>query len=165
MAKAAAKPKAPVSDKLNIGNEMRQFDLKNRGFYDDLTDEEKKKFSNFLMIRWGSAVDAPTNVQSYYVMSCNENLNRHFFDLGRHPKLQWLLATTVSPGIGVQRHQWIAPKKKEGSDSRAAKFLRNLFPHLKEDEIDILRRINDTDDLRQLARKHGWEEKRIKDEL
>ena len=42
-------------DKLTIANEMKEFDLKNRNFYLDLTDEEKKKFSNFLMIRWGSA--------------------------------------------------------------------------------------------------------------
>ena len=31
-----------MSDKLTIGNEMKQFDLKNRRFYDELTDEEKK---------------------------------------------------------------------------------------------------------------------------
>ena len=46
-----------MSDKLSIGNEMRQFDLKNRKFYDELTEEERKKFSPYLMIRWGSAVD------------------------------------------------------------------------------------------------------------
>ena len=28
-----------MSDKLNINNEMRQFDLKRRDFYDSLTDE------------------------------------------------------------------------------------------------------------------------------
>ena len=43
-------------DKLSIGNEMAQFDKKNREFYDNLTPEEKKKFSNFLMIRYGSSV-------------------------------------------------------------------------------------------------------------
>ena len=41
-----------MSDKLNIANEMRQLDRKNRRFYRDLTDEERKKFSNYLMIRW-----------------------------------------------------------------------------------------------------------------
>ena len=46
-----------MSDKLNIGNEMRQFDRKNRQFYDELTEEERKKFSPYLMIRWGSAVE------------------------------------------------------------------------------------------------------------
>jgi hypothetical protein len=43
-------------DKLSIANEMTQFDRKNREFYNELTDEERKRFSNYLMIRWGSAV-------------------------------------------------------------------------------------------------------------
>ena len=30
-------------DKLHISNEMRQLDLKNRDFYDELTPDEKKK--------------------------------------------------------------------------------------------------------------------------
>ena len=33
-----------MSDKLNIANEMRQLDRKNRNFYRELTDEERKKF-------------------------------------------------------------------------------------------------------------------------
>ena len=44
-------------DKLSIANEMACFDCKDRKFYDELTDEERKKFSNYLMIRWGSSVN------------------------------------------------------------------------------------------------------------
>ena len=86
-------------DKLNINNEMAQLDRKNRTFYDSLTDEERKKFSNYLMIRWGSAVHGDREIQEYYVQSCNHYLNKHFFAVNRHPKLQWLSATAVSPGI------------------------------------------------------------------
>jgi len=42
------------SPKLNIQHEMRMLDQKSRTFYDDLDEEEKKKFSTYLMIRWGS---------------------------------------------------------------------------------------------------------------
>ena len=165
MAKAA-KPKAPASEKLNIANEMRQLDRKNRGFYDELTAEEKKKFSTYLMLRWSSAVQcSDPAIEAYYVMSCNENLNKNFFDLGRHPKLQWLMSTAVSPGIGESRHQWIAPKKREGGGTKARKFLQEIYPHLREDEIDLLRRINSDEDIKQLARQHGWDEKRIKADL
>ena len=31
-----------MTDKLNIANEMRAFDSKDRRFYQDLTDEERK---------------------------------------------------------------------------------------------------------------------------
>lgn len=154
-----------MSDKLNINNEMAQLDRKNKQFYDELTDEERKKFSTFLMIRWASAVRADSDIQAYYVMSTNENLNKNFFDIGRHPKLQWMCATAVSPGVGTFKHDWIAPKKREGSNSKTAKFLREIYPHLKEDEIELLRSINNKDDLKQLAREHGWDDKRIKSEL
>lgn len=155
-----------VSDPLNIRNEMAQFDRKNRSFYDSLTDEEKKKFSPFLMIRWGSAVQGAADLQAYYVMSCNENLNKHFFDVNtaQHKKLQWLMSTTVSPGMGPQYHQWIAPKKRE-SNNKAVKFLRELRPELKEDEIKLLSELNDKDALKQYAKQLGWDDRRIKSDL
>ena len=154
-----------MSDPLNIKNEMAQFDRKNRNFYDSLTDEEKKKFSPFLMIRYGSSVQGSRDLQEFYLIATNERLNKHFFSINRHPELQWLCATTVSPGIGSFKHQWIAPKKREGSDNKASRFLREMYPHLKDDEIELLRAINNKDDLKQLARDHGWDDKRIKEYL
>jgi len=154
-----------MSDKLNIANEMRALDSKDRKFYADLTDEERKKFSNFLMIRWSSCVKGSAELQEYYLLSCNENLNKHFFDLSRYPELQWLSATTVSPGLGNFRHDWIKQKKREGSNNKAVKFLRQIYPDYKEDELELLAQINDTADLKKLAREHGWDDKRIKSEL
>ena len=127
-----------MSDKLNIGNEMRQLDVKNRDFYDELTPEERKKFSTFLMVRWGSAVDGSREIQEYYVQSVNHYLNKHFFTMHRHPKLQWLMATAASPGMGAMRHNWIAPKKKEAGLSAKRKALMAIFPTYKDDEIDVM---------------------------
>jgi hypothetical protein len=153
-------------DKLSIKSEMSAFDRKNREFYDSLTDEEKKKFSPYLMIRYGATVTGNADLQAYYLMSCNERLNKHFFDINtaQHKKLQWLLATTVSPGMGTQYHQWIAPKKKT-IDNKSIKFLRELHPHLKEEDLKLLSEINDKDDLKEYARGLGWADKDIKKEL
>jgi hypothetical protein len=144
-----------MSDKLNIGNEMRQLDAKNRDFYDELTPEERKKFSTFLMVRWGSAVDGSREIQEYYVQSVNHYLNKHFFTMHRHPKLQWLMATAASPGMGAMRHNWIAPKKKEAGASAIKKQLRELYPHFKDDEIDLMARLTDRKEIAQLQRAHG----------
>lgn len=144
-----------MSDKLNIANEMQMFDRKVRSFWEDLTDEERKKFSNYLMIRWGSSVQGSRELQEFYVIATNERLNKHFFDLSRHPKLQWLLATTVSPGMGSQRHQWIAPKKKEPGANSVRKQLAELFPHYKDDEIDVLAAITSKKDLDAYVKMHG----------
>lgn len=134
-------------EKLSIQNEMTQFDRKNRRFYDELTDEEKKKFSNYLMIRWGSAVQGGQDLQEFYVISVNERLNKHFFAINRHARLQWLCATTVSPGLGSYRHVWIAPKKKEAGATGVKKQLAELFPHAKDDEIELMTRINSKKDI------------------
>ena len=130
-----------MSDKLTIANEMKMFDRKVRSFYDDLTVEERKKFSTFLMLRWGSAVEGSRELQEFYVIATNERLNKHFFDIGKHPKLQWLLATTVSPDLGTMRHNWISPKKKEAGLSAKRKALQEIYSTYKDDEIDVMAKI------------------------
>ena len=152
-------------DKLSINNEMAQFDTKNRQFYDELTEEEQKKFSTYLMLRYGASVDGNADLQEWYLRATNERMNINFFDLNKHPKLQWLLATTVSPGMGRQRHYWQAAKKKEGSNSKAVKFLQKLYPERKQVDIELLASINDIKDLKQLARESGMTDQEIKREL
>jgi len=144
-------------DKLSINNEMAVFDRKDRTFYDSLTVDERKKFSNFLMIRYGSSVQGSRDLQEFYLISTNERLNKHFFTINRHPKLQWLCATTVSPGMGTQRHTWIAPKKREPGAGNIKKQLSELFPHLKDDELEVLAEINTKKDIDAYVKALGRE--------
>ena len=134
---------------------MAQFDLKNRDFYDELTDEERKKFSNYLMIRWGSAVQGAQELQEFYVIAANERLNKHFFACNRHPKLQWLMCTSVSPGLGTQRHQWIAPKKKEAGSNDIKKTLLEIYPTMKTADIETLAAMTDKKQLKAYLHEHG----------
>jgi hypothetical protein len=147
-------------DKLSIQNEMTQFDRKNRKFYDELTDEEKKKFSNYLMIRWGSSVQGNRDLQEFYLISCNERLNKHFFAINRHPRLQWLCATTVSPGLGTHRHQWISPKKKEPGESGIKKQLAELYPNMKSDDIETMAAITTSKEITAYLRELGQDTKK-----
>ena len=148
------------SDKLNIANEMKQFDLKNRSFYDELTTEERKKFSNYLMIRWGSSVQGSQELQEYYVQSCNHYFNKNFFAINRHPKLQWLCATAVSPGMGVHRHQWISTKKKQAVTGTVRKQLAELYPDMRDNELDLLAKITTKQELDDHVQAHGNEIKK-----
>ena len=147
-------------DKLSIQNEMAQFDRKNREFYDSLTPEEKKKFSNYLMIRYGSSVKGSRDLQEFYLISTNQRLNKHFFSINRHPKLQWLCATAVSPGMGNQFHQWIAPKKKEAGSGDNHKLLSQLFPNYKSDDIEVLDAVNTQKEITAYLRELGQEVKK-----
>ena len=136
---------------------MTQFDRKNRRFYDELSDEERKKFSNYLMIRWGSSVQGSQDLQEFYLISANERLNKHFFAINRHPKLQWLCATSVSPGIGTHRHTWIAPKKKENTTSAVRKQLAELFPNMKNDELEVMAQVTSKKEIDEYLKQLGRE--------
>lgn len=145
-----------MTNKLAIDYEMRQFDSKNRNFYSELTDEERKKFSNYLMIRWGSTVDGSRDLQEFYVISTNERLNKHFFAINSHPKLQWLCATSVSPGLGNQKHRWIANKRTEKGQVKI-KDLLELFPKMKYNDLEVLAQITNTSELAKEQKRHGIE--------
>jgi len=144
-----------MMEKLSIANEMRCFDAKDRNFYDSLSDEERKKFSNYLMIRWGSAVSGQQELQEFYVIATNERFNKHFFSVNRHPKLQWLMATSVSPGMGVHRHQWISPAKKNSGDSATRRALMNLYPAAKLSDIEVMNQLMTKAEINELMRDHG----------
>ncbi len=98
-------------DPLYIGNEMAAYDRKDREYYDKFTDEQKKQFSTYLMLRYGASVGGSQDLQAYYLMAANERVNKNFFDLNKHPKLQWLSCTTVSPNMGKQFHYLQGTKK------------------------------------------------------
>ena len=151
---------------LDIKKVMSAFDSKKRNFIESLSEEERKEFSSYMMIRWGSSVQGIPELEDYYLVSCNEKLNKNFFDISttKHEKLQWLSATTISPGMGTQYHPWI-PLKKRKSDNKTINFLRQFYPMMKDDELELMSEINSKDDLKKLAAKHGLEDKDIKKEL
>ena len=144
---------------------MAQLDTKNRKFYDELNEEERKKFSTYLMLRYAASVEGGPDIQEWYLRVTNERINANFFDLGKHPKLQWLLCTTVSPDMGRQRHYWQASKKKEGSNSKSLKFLTKLYPHLRTDELELLAELNDAKELKAVAKTMGMSDSEIKKDL
>lgn len=151
-----------MSDKLNIKNEMLQFDKKNRKFFDELNDEERKKFSNYLILRWGSSVKNDGDLAKYYVLSMNQNANKNFWDLNKHPKLQWLLMTCVSPDMGAFNHEWIAFKNKSAKNKRA-QIIANLYPAMKIKEAEDLSDLMSDKEFSQHLKDLGWDDKKIKE--
>ena len=151
------------SSPLYIGNEMAAFDRKDRDYYDKFTDEEKKQFSTYLMLRYGASVGGNQDLQAYYLMATNKFVNKYFFDLNKHTKLQWLVCTAVSPNMGKQFHYWLAAKKKEGkSTNKLRKVVAALFPNMKSDEMDMFLEMNTEKEIKQYVKELGWDDKRIK---
>ena len=151
-----------MSDKLTLENQLRSLDRKDRNFYDSLDDNERRKFSTFLMFKYAANVTGNADLEHYYIESHNSQVNKHFFSLSRHPKLQWLLCTTVSPGMGVHRNYYIKPRKTE---SKSYKFLSEMYPELNHAELNIMLSVMDKSDLQQLARDHGLTDREIKERI
>ena len=69
------------------------------------------------------------------------------------------MATSVSPGLGTPRHNWIAPKKKEAGLSAKRKALMEIFPHYKDDEIDVMAEITTQKEIDAYNREAGRDKK------
>jgi len=152
--------------KLSISNEMAQVDTKNRNFWDELDEEDRKKLSPFLIMKYAANVEGNADLQEWYLRSANERANGNLFTLNKHPKMQWLLCSTISPSLGKLRHYWIPSKKREVDVSKKEMiFLANLYPNLKDDELELMVKINSRESLKQLARDHGMSEDEIKNQL
>jgi len=150
---------ADKSSPLYIGNEMAAYDRKDRDYYDKFTDEEKKQFSTYLMLRYGASVGGNKDLQAYYLMATNKYVNKHFFDLNKHTKLQWLMCTTVSPNMGNQFHYWLAAKKKEGkSTNKLRKVVAELYPNMKSDEMDVFITLNTEKEIKEYCKELGWDD-------
>ena len=147
--------------KLDIANEMRAFDRKDRKYMQDLTEDETKKFSPYVLMRWGASVEGNPDIQEWYLRATNERVNVGLFDVSttKHKELQWLLCTTASPSMGSHRHYWVSTKKKDKSNTPGAKLLRQLYPGLKQDEIDLLASINTMAEIKKHAKEHGWDDR------
>jgi len=108
------------------------------------------------MLKYGASVYGSADLEDYYITSTNKHANKNMFDLAKHPKLQWLMLTTISPGIGTQNHKWIKGKPKPKNVSAPIKKqLLELFPTMKEDDVDVLSTLTTKKELKQYVKDHG----------
>mgnify|MGYP003352061079 CR=1 FL=1 len=143
---------------------LAALDRKDYGYYDSLTDEQKKKIVPFMLTHWMSAIKGNEGLSRYYVMSVNEYANKHLFAeyVQKHPKLQWLLLTTVSPAMGKHRHEWIAYNGKTIKNKRATKIIE-LYPHIKTDEAELLSEQISDAEYKAMLVDRGYSDKEIKE--
>ena len=115
-----AKPKTSTEEKFQNNDfplfpALEAIDRKDYGFYDRLTEEQKKKFVPFLLVKWASAIDTRNkDLQGYYVRATDAAANKFLFNekVYDHAKLQWLMLCAISPEPQKQFHKYI-PQIKE----------------------------------------------------
>jgi hypothetical protein len=58
-------------------------------------------------------------------------------------------------------HQWLGNKKKDSSNNKKTKFLLEIYPNKKTDEIELLSLMSTDKELKDLARRHGLDDATI----
>ena len=150
----AKKPQIPLKDV------MAAIDKKDRGVYNRLTDEQKKAFSAWMMMRYCSSVQGKDAAN--YIYMTNELVNYQFMEVSKHPELQWLLLSACGTGkIGF--HPYLKPPNSRKKKNKVFDFISNIMPHMKAEDIDNLINLNTVDELKEYAREHGYDDKSIKD--
>jgi hypothetical protein len=148
--------------KLPLNDILSAVDQGGRDIWDLLDDEQKKDVKFFLLNRYVSSVkSSKREIQEHYVLATNEYFNKHFYALGKHPKLLWQLLCIC--GYETKQdyyHEWIGFKKKK-ADNKKMKFLEDFYPDAKDSDLEVLAHINTLKELKQLAINAGWLDKDI----
>jgi hypothetical protein len=110
-----------------------------------------------MLMRYASSVSSkdPFYVE-HYVEMINECVNKHCFSLGKHKKLLWIL-TAMCGALKQQFHPWIKPMKRV--PNKSLKQLQQLYPNMKESDLETLDTIITDRELEELLESHGIESK------
>ena len=120
-----------MASTLKIFDILKELVNKNYGFYDSLSEEDKKSISPYVLYQWLST--STKNLPKF-----NE-INKYIFELQEHKDLLWKLLCAVS---GKSRCSWI---KMPTTSMKKSKF-SDLFQNLNEDELKIVEKNMNTDE-------------------
>ena len=139
---------------------MAAIDKKDRNFYNNLSDEQKKAFSAWMMMRYCSSVQGRDAAN--YIYMTNELVNFQFMEVSKHPELQWLLLSAC--GVGkIQFHPYLKPPNSRKKKNKIFEFIYSIYPHMKAEDINNMIDINTKEELTEFAQSHGYDDKTIKD--
>ena len=150
--------------KLSIKEETAAIDMGARLLWKDLDEEQRKALSFYVLNRYASSIkNGSREDKELAIFKTNEYLNKHFFALSKHPELQWYLTCmTGNDNKKIFFHEWIATKKTVSEGLSVFKFLKEQFPNKRDDEIELLIKINSKEMIAEYAESVGYDKKEIK---
>jgi hypothetical protein len=148
--------------KLDIKRELYAIDHKDYNFYDNLTPEEKKEFSPFILMRYAASVQGDRDVQEHFLEMTNELINKNHWLLSKdHKPLLWKLFASIGVGVSAY-HPYIAAGKKTKA-VKIEKLLAELHPAMKIDDIRVWASLMDKTDKEELFDSMGFDKKQRKE--
>jgi len=122
---------------LPLAQVLGALDRRDKKYYDRLSDEDKKAFVPYIMLRYASNVEGDQFFTEHYVTTTNELVNVNYWQLTKHPKLQWLLFSMVG-AYEPQRHPWLKANSKRAKKSELQTALQTMYPAAKLDELELI---------------------------
>jgi len=148
--------------KLDIKRELRAVDQKDYNFYDNLSDEEKKAFSPYILMRYTSNTTLDRDIQEWYVEMTNECVNKNHWLLSKnHKALLWKLFAATGTGVNCY-HPYLAAGKKEKAN-KIEKLLAEIYPARKLEDIKLQAALMTKEDCEELFDKMGFDKKQRKE--
>jgi len=158
-----------MSEKVELKEKLSAVDQNVRELWDAMDVDQQKALKNefYILNRYvSSAGGQKREIQEHFVLTVNEYFNKHWNVLQKHPKLLWMLLCMCSyDGTKVFWHEWIGYKKKAGTNGKKIKFLEELYPDHKTDELELMSKLITDKELKDLARGHGMDEATIAKKL
>jgi hypothetical protein len=152
-----------MATKIDLKRILSAVDKRDYDFHDNLTAEEKKSFSPFVMMRYISNVkNNDIDLQEWFIERTNERVNKNHWDLSKnHKGLLWKLCATVGTGDQFYHPYMKAPSK--GKVNKIEKLLCDLYPAAKMDDIKVLAGLMTKADKEELFDKMGFDKKQRKE--
>jgi hypothetical protein len=148
--------------KLDIKRELKAVDTKHYEFYENLTDDERKAFSPYILMRYTSNVQGDRDIQEWFLETTNEYVNKNHWDLSKnHKALLWKLFAATGAGVPCY-HPYLAAGKKE-KVIKIEKLLAELYPATKLADIKLMAKMMTLDDKKELFDKMGFDKKQRKE--
>jgi hypothetical protein len=152
--------------KVELKEKIAAVDIGARDLWDELDDANRKSLKNefFILNRYISNVKGQNReIQEHFVLAVNEYFNKHWNTLQKHPKLLWqLLCLCSHESKKVFYHEWVGFKNKKTNNKRV-KFLLQVYPNRKQDELELQSKLMTLDDFKYLAQNLGYSDKEIKE--
>lgn len=145
-----------VDKKLPVKDILAAIDMDAKNIFKDLSDEEKKGVSFWLLNRYASSVTGSREKQELAVLKTNEYYNKNYMVTSKHPELQWQLLCVSAKSDKIEYHKWIGLKSNiTNKHSKNVKILEKLYPNEKTDNLNTLASILTDKELKNLIEDHA----------
>lgn len=148
--------------KLTLKEILPQIDRGNADWWDTLSEEQKKQIDFWMLNRYVSSSRGSIEDIAMAVLMTNEYYNINWNVIRKHhPKLQWQILCMINESRKPKFHKYINLKRTADSNSKTVKLLLKLYPNKKADEVALLARISTKEEIRNIAKSHGIDDKDI----